>query len=629
MFDEVIFALDIGTRSVIGLIGYKRGDQLEIKAVAIEEYDKRAVIDGQIEDIRETAKVALKVKQRLEAQIGRDLTQVYIAAAGRVLKTGIGVHEAELSAGQVIDAAFVAKMEFAATQSVYENMLADEAGRGDSVLCVGHAVTASRLDGYAFSTLVGHKGRKAEIRVIATFLPKEVVESLNSTMTRIGLTVVGLTLEPIAAINAVIPPDLRTLNLALVDIGAGTADIAVCEKGNVSAFTMATVAGDEVTEAIMEFCLTDFRTAEDMKKMLGEAGPIPYTNILGFASAIDSADLYAGIKPAIQLMVDGIGERISSANLKAPAAVFLVGGGSQLPHLDAMVATALGLEESRVVVGGATHMRKQAVSTEDIFGPEFATPLGIAVTASERERDEAFSISVNEEKVSMLGAWDMTVLDALQMAGFKYEQIIGRAGRALIYVLNGERQAKRGGWPSASTISRNDEPCALSDKVEPGDKLLFVPALPGEDAALCIEEVTGPPAPIEVSINGIPFPAGRIVHVQGKLPEPGQAIKGMDEITWKALDTLGDLCRELDLREDLYEVRINGMKEKEGYALRMGDRVEIRLRADEPEAAQPGGAEQPDEATQPGGTEQGEAEQQEDTGIWHAGLPRMKIESEA
>ena len=76
-----------------------------------------------------------------------------------------------------------------------------------------------------------HKGKKIKADIVATFLPGEVVESLYSAMNQAGMEVAGLTLEPIAAINVAIPEKLRLLNLVMVDIGAGTSDIAVCRDG--------------------------------------------------------------------------------------------------------------------------------------------------------------------------------------------------------------------------------------------------------------------------------------------------------------------------------------------------------------------------------------------------------------
>lgn len=259
MVDEerAVFALDIGTRSVIGIVGFQDGDYFRVSCVETEEYQKRAVVDGQIEDIGETAKIAGRVKERLEKRLGFALKSVHIAAAGRVLRTREASFEMETGGG-LITPEFVAKLEFEAIQRAYSALMEEEENQGMDFLSVGHSVRSYTVDGYEFSNLLDHQGRVAGVSVIATFLPREVVESLYTTMRQIGLTVAALTLEPIAAMNAVIPDDLRKLNLALVDIGAGTSDIALCERGGVSAYTMATVAGDEITEALMQGCLVDF-----------------------------------------------------------------------------------------------------------------------------------------------------------------------------------------------------------------------------------------------------------------------------------------------------------------------------------------------------------------------------------
>ncbi|MDR1192887.1 MAG: rod shape-determining protein [Peptococcaceae bacterium] len=573
--DDRIFALDIGTRSVIGVIGRKTQDLLEVEAVAIEEYKNRAVVDGQIEDIKETAKIARKVKRKLEEKLGRSLTQVYIAAAGRVLRTQEAEHQAEIPAGQAVEPVFVAKLEFAAVQKAYETLAGADENRGHVFFCVGHSAVRYRLDDYEISTLLGHKGRVASVKVIATFLPKEVVESLHTTMGRIGLTVSGLTLEPIAAMNAVIPADLRKLNLALVDIGAGTADIAVCDKGSVSAYTMVTVAGDEITEAIMAAYLVDFQTAEALKRAMGRTeASLPYQNILGIDEETTSAQLYQAIQPTVGHLAETVTKKILEINQRPPAAVFLVGGGSQVQGLCRLVADGLGMDEHRVAVGGGNNMRRMVSSPEAVFGPEFATPVGIALTAAEREAGERFAVTVNGEKLYMLNSWDMTVMDALQMAGYKYGQIMGRAGKTLIYELNGKRQSKRGDFAQPSAVTRNGEPISLGDKINPGDQLDFQPAIQGADAALLIEEAAGPIAPLPLTVNGAVFPAGPRVTVNGQPATPGQLIRSLDVVRRREIVTLADLGLELGVDGGIYEILVNGQQESGAYVLKQGDRIE-------------------------------------------------------
>ena len=145
-----------------------------------------------------------------------------------------------------------------------ENSESDERNQ---YYCVGYSVINYYLNGYMISKLTGHKGKTAGAEILATFLPLTVVDSLYSVVNRTGLEVSSLTLEPIAAINVAIAPDLRLLNLALVDIGAGTSDIALTKEGSVFAYAMAPIAGDEITERISQQYLVDFATAEKINSL--------------------------------------------------------------------------------------------------------------------------------------------------------------------------------------------------------------------------------------------------------------------------------------------------------------------------------------------------------------------------
>ena len=89
MEQPLVFGLDIGTRNVVGTVGYRTEDQFIVTAQYIMQHDTRAMLDGQIHDIGRVSGTIRKVKEQLEKQIGKKLTEVCIAAAGRVLNTVI------------------------------------------------------------------------------------------------------------------------------------------------------------------------------------------------------------------------------------------------------------------------------------------------------------------------------------------------------------------------------------------------------------------------------------------------------------------------------------------------------------------------------------------------------------
>ncbi|MFQ7450318.1 MAG: cell division FtsA domain-containing protein [Flavonifractor plautii] len=262
-----------------------------------------------------------------------------------------------------------------------EQALSTDGPEEQRFFLVGYTPTQFWLDHYPLTTLLGHTGQHLEAAVVATFLPSEVVDSLYAVMQKAGLEVASMTLEPIAALNAAIPADLRLLNLALVDIGAGTSDIAVCRDGGVVGYTMATVAGDEITEALMRACLVDFPTAEAMKLELGRSKSVSFTDILGLEQTLPAEELFSLLDGPIQALADEIAQRICQVNGGPPSAVFLAGGGSKLPTLCARVAAALGIDSKRAALAGGYFQSSAYSDTFALSDPEYTTPLGIAVSA--------------------------------------------------------------------------------------------------------------------------------------------------------------------------------------------------------------------------------------------------------
>ena len=83
----MVFSLDIGTRSIIGMVGVVVEDKVKIIAIEKEEHNERAMIDGQIENIEKVSALAKKVKKRLEDKVHTKLKRVSVVAAGRALRT--------------------------------------------------------------------------------------------------------------------------------------------------------------------------------------------------------------------------------------------------------------------------------------------------------------------------------------------------------------------------------------------------------------------------------------------------------------------------------------------------------------------------------------------------------------
>lgn len=542
--EDEIFALDIGTRNVVGVLGKMKDGVFSVISSYSAAHKQRAMVDGQIEDIQEVARVAGEVKKQLENKNGIILSRVAIAAAGRALKTRRTELEFEIEEKDIITDDTVKTFEVETVLKA-QNELEEEVKDSSLVFyCVGHTVVNYFLDDYKIKTIVGHRGKKAKVELIAAFLPGIVVESLYAVMDLIDLEVVSLTLEPIAAMNVIIPPEVRLINIALVDIGAGTSDIAISRNGSIVAYAMSTVAGDEITEEIIRNYIVDFETAEEMK-LSGYKDEISYRDILGFDHTIATSEFFASLFPAVGSLAENIAENIINANGEPPAAVFLVGGGSLIPDLSKILAEKLGIPENRVAVGGRTALKNISARSAKLKGPEYVTPIGIGVTATINKGYDFAVVNLNGKKMRIFDTRTVSVIDLLMLAGFKTNQIIGRSGRSLNFTLNGEKQLMKGEVSIPGQITLNGMPASLEATVKQGDTVEFVPAVNGMNASVKISDIAGDVSSKTVMVDDTEYPMGVIAYVNGNRVSGEYQIQNFDEVTVSEVDTLGDLMTML------------------------------------------------------------------------------------
>ncbi len=504
--DNMVFSLDIGTRSIIGMVGVVVEDKVKIIAIEKEEHNERAMIDGQIENIEKVSALAKKVKKRLEDKVHTKLKRVSVAAAGRALRTSRVDYEMVLQGPQVIDDEVINRLEAGAISKAEAQFDAENEAQEDTrrFYLVGYTVCQYYLDQYMISSLKDHRGKHIKVDLIATFLPSEVVESLYTTMNKIGLEVASITLEPIAAINAAIPENLRLLNLVIVDIGAGTSDIAACTSGSVTGYTMATIAGDEITESIMKEFLVDFMTAENMKAQIENEEEITFTDILGFERKASRDEIFRCIQGTSESLCREIAGKILDVNGSAPSALFLAGGGSKLAGLKEGLTAALEMDSNRVAIAG-NNFRTSAFSDEyDLNNPEYATPLGIAISSGLNMINDSFRVTLNEKSAKLFRSGSFTVMNLLMMNGYGFQDMLGRSGASVSVRVNGKRKVFYGMAAQPASLFINKREGRLSDIVHAGDHIEFVPAVHGLAAKPCVKDIEGAAECLELSLNGKP-----------------------------------------------------------------------------------------------------------------------------
>ncbi|MCH5196254.1 MAG: pilus assembly protein PilM [Oscillospiraceae bacterium] len=570
---DIIFALDIGTHSVVGVLAKKTGGICEIIDMYEQVHETRCMADGQIEDIAAVAEDIKKVKTELESRNSVLLSRACIAAAGRALKTVRASWEYKLEKDKLITNEVLKTTELDAvrrTCAEYTAKTQTSDNEPAAFYCVGHSVVSLTLDGFKVTKPEGHRGERLTTELIAAFMPSYVVESLCTAVDEAKLDVASITLEPIAAMNAVIPQELRLINLALCDIGAGTSDVAVSRDGSVVAYGMATTAGDEVTEAVMKELLVDFKTAEMIKTSTDDE--ITYTDVLLAEHKIKREKVLEITAEMTEELAKVIADEIITANITPPQAVFLVGGSSKLAGLAQLVSKELGIGENRVIVGRKELFRQIKAPEDMALDAEHTTPLGIAVSSGEGVSYDFTTITVNGKRLRALDTNRITVFELLPLAKIKPEQLMAGSGKSLTFTLSGEKITLRGKTSSPAEIIVNGISESLNSVVTKGDEITIIPAQKGEDAAAKLSDYIDMDSAKSFTITafGEKTRAGIFVFINGALKNADRFIHEGDNIEIQDLSTVSAVAKNLGIEEG-EKLLLNGREADGSETLKSGD----------------------------------------------------------
>ena len=548
-----VFGLDIGTRNVVGTVGYKTEDEkFIVVAQNIRQHETRSMLDGQIHDIGRVARTIGIVKKQLEEQLGEPLSEVCIAAAGRVLKTVTTHVEYEYAEETVVSGEDIHTLDLLGVEKAQE-MLNEQNDTKYRFYCVGYSVVKYYLNDEVFISLESHKANKIGEDIIVTFLPEDVVDGLYSAVGQAGLAVANMTLEPIAAINVAIPENFRMLNIALVDVGAGTSDISITKEGSIIAYGMIPCAGDELTEIIVQHYLVDFKMAEEMKIASTIGKEIVYEDIMSITHTIPSSELWELVAPVVDKMTSEIAAKIKELNGdKSVSACFVVGGGGKIHGFTEKLAEYLDLPKERVALRGEEVLKEVTFEQDDIKkDPLLVTPIGICLNYYE-QKNNFIMIRFNGERMKLYDNNRLTIVDAALQAGFPNDQLFPRRGMPINFTVNGAARIARGEAGEPAIVKMNGQQVSINTPLEPNCEITIEPSTEGAAAVYTIGQLEEcKRASMTLIVNRQAVSCPKFVEVNGSLEPTSYEIKEGDVIETRNFYTVGQVISFMDVEVDM------------------------------------------------------------------------------
>ena len=135
---------------------------------------------------------------------------------------------------------------------------------------------------------------------------------------------------------------------------------------------------------------------------------------------------------------------------------------------------------------------KSAFADElELNNPEYATPLGIAVSAALGLLNDSYVVTLNGESAKLFRSGVLTLRDILLMNGYTYADLLGRSGKNLSVTLDGRHVLLRGEPAAPAVLRVNDADAPITTVIHAGDCIQFTPARSGTDAAKTLGELLG------------------------------------------------------------------------------------------------------------------------------------------
>ena len=252
-YKDIVVGLDIGTAKIMVVVAeVQQGGQLKLAGLGVAPSNglKRGVvvnIDATVQSIQQALKEA---ELMADCRIGRVYTGITGSHIRGMNSSGmVAIKDREVMPADVARVIETAK---AINISTDQRLLLVEPQE-------------FIIDGQEVKEPIGMSGIRLEAKVHIVTGAQSAAENIIKCVRRCGLEVDQLMLNPLASSLAVLTDDEKELGVALVDIGAGTTDIAIFAGGAIRHTAVVPIAGDLITSDIAMALRTPTKDAEDIK----------------------------------------------------------------------------------------------------------------------------------------------------------------------------------------------------------------------------------------------------------------------------------------------------------------------------------------------------------------------------
>jgi cell division protein FtsA len=185
--------------------------------------------------------------------------------------------------------------------------------------------TGTEIGGMPVNSLIGYTGKDVKLHFYASFAPKTYVEALKKVSDTLNLELLGIVSQPFSVARSFSGSSDSDFNAIFIDIGGGTTDIAIVERGNITETKMFGFGGRVFTKEIAKLLNLEYRYAEQRKIKYSEKELTPTLSKKIQPICYNTAKLWMKTLKAAFESCDDVDV--------FPSQIYLCGGGALLPEI--------------------------------------------------------------------------------------------------------------------------------------------------------------------------------------------------------------------------------------------------------------------------------------------------------
>lgn len=395
---DIIVGLDIGTTKIACLVG-SRTENNKVNLLGYGISESLGVNRGVVSNIEKTVTSIRAAIAEAEKNSGVEIKVVNVGIAGQHISSI--QHRGLLTRNNLEDEISKSDIEV-----LINDMTKLSMNPGEQIIHVlPQEYTVDNEQG--IKDPVGMSGIRLEANFHIITGHVAAARNIYRCVTKAGLQVDNLVLEPLASSDAVLTEEEKEAGIALVDIGGGTTDIAIFQDGIIRHTAVIPFGGNAITDDIKQGCTIMRNQAEMLKKKFGSALALEMKDndvavIPGLKGRepkeIKLTTLAAIIQARMEEIIEHVYFEIKSSGFekKLIGGIVITGGGSQMKHITQLFQYVTGMD-CRI---GYPNEHVSKSPNKELFLPMFSTGIGLVMKGFEGHSNHANDTKPQEKQVA-------------------------------------------------------------------------------------------------------------------------------------------------------------------------------------------------------------------------------------